>query len=202
MARMDQASAKFQSMTASVRYTTHLSVIDDTSTEDAKLIMKKLRPDEIEGRIDFIGENARNVVFQKRTAKVFTPKDKTLQVYDLGKHGEQLDRFLMIGFGTSGKELAQDYTMKVLGTDSVGGKSATRLELTPKTEDIKNVVSKLELWIPEAPADPYPLQEKIYQQSGDYRLVNYSDLKINPPISANALELKLPKGYQTVHPQR
>jgi outer membrane lipoprotein-sorting protein len=92
--------------------------------------------------------------------------------------------------------------MKVLGSEIVNGKSSTRLELTPKIEDIKKIVSKVELWIPDAPAQPYPAQEKIFEQGGDYRLVNYSDLQINPKLAADALELKLPAGVHKEYPQR
>lgn len=202
IARIDAAAAKFQAMSAKVHYTSYLKVIEDTSEETGTLMMKKVRAGEIAGRIDFITPDPRIVLFRERTAEVYEPKINTVQIYDLGKHGEQLDRFLMIGFGTSGTELAHDYTMKVLGTATIAGKGSTRLELTPKTDDIKKVVSKLELWIPDAPDEPYPLQEKIYQENGDYRLVNYSDLKINPKLAANALELKLPPGVIKQYPQK
>ena len=58
----------------------------------------------------------------------------------------------------------------------------------------------LELWIPEQ-GEPYPVREKISQPSGDYRLVTYSELKINPPnLKADALRLKLPSGVKTEYP--
>jgi outer membrane lipoprotein-sorting protein len=202
MARMDQAAAKFKAMTAKVHYTTYVKVIDDTSDETGTLTMKKMGPSEIAGRIDFITPDARTVVFEKREAQVYQPKAKTVQIYDLGKHGEQLDRFLMIGFGTSGTELAQDYAMQVLGVEEVGAQKTTRLELTPKVDAIKSYVVKLDLWIPNSPNDPYPTQEKIFQPGGDYRLVNYSDLRINPSLPANALELKLPNGVHVERPQK
>jgi outer membrane lipoprotein-sorting protein len=202
LARMNDAADKFRAMSAKVRYSTYVKVIDDTSVETGTLKMMKVRPNQLAGRIDFVTPDERIVYFHERKAEIYEPKAKLLQIYDLGEHGEQLDRFLMIGFGTSGKELAQDYAMKVLGTDIVDGKSSTRLELTPKVADIQKVVVKLELWIPDAPAQPYPLQEKIYQPGGDYRLVNYSDLQINPNLPANALELKPPRGFKTEYPQK
>jgi outer membrane lipoprotein-sorting protein len=200
--RMNDAAARFQAMSANVRYTTYVSVIEDTSVETGTLKMKKVRSNEIAGLIHFLTPDERFVSFHDRQAEVYQPKAKLVDVYDLGSHGEQLDRFLMIGFGTSGTELAHDYAMKVLGTDMVDGKSTTRLELTPKIDDIKKVVSKLELWIPDAPAQPYPSQEKIYQQGGDYKLVNYSDLRINPDLPSAALELKLPNGVKRDYPQK
>jgi outer membrane lipoprotein-sorting protein len=202
IARINDAAAKFQSMSANVRYTTYLKVLDDKSDETGAVIMKKVGSDEIAARTEFNPPDKRTVLFKNRTAQVFTPKINTVQIYDLGKQGAQVDRFLMIGFGTSGTELAHDYVMKVLGTDTLDGKGVTRLEMQPTTENLKKLFSRLELWIPDAPAQPYPIQEKIYQESGDYRLVHYLDLKINPSISASALELKLPSGVITQYPQK
>ena len=124
---------------------------------------------------------------------------KTVQVFDLEKHGEQLDKFLMIGFGTSGMELAKDYDVSVLGTESMNGQSALHLQLIPKVPEARQYVKKLELWIPEQ-GDPYPLREKILEPSSDYRLVTYSGLKINPPLQPDALQLKLPPGVKTEYP--
>ncbi len=127
-----------------------------------------------------------------------------MQIVDLGKHGEKLDQFIMIGFGTSGTELAKDYSMKLLGNETVKGQQAVpaiRVELIPRIAEARQYVTKIELWIPPA-GDPYPVQEKISQPSGDYRVVNYTDLKINPPLSADALQLKLPAWVKTEYPGR
>jgi len=121
-------------------------------------------------------------------------------VYDLAKHGEQIDKFLMIGFGTSGMELAKDYDVTVLGTENGKGQSAIHLQLIPKdTQTRRDYVQKLELWIPSE-GDPYPMREKIIEPSGDYRLVTYNDLKINPPLQPDALQLKLPPGVKVETP--
>ncbi|MBV9771000.1 MAG: hypothetical protein JOZ32_15610 [Bryobacterales bacterium] len=126
-----------------------------------------------------------------------------MQVFDLDKHGEQLDKFFMIGFGTSGKELAADYDVSVLGTENLKLQSTTlatiHLKLIPKRPEARQYVQKLELWIP-AQGDPYPAREKILEPSSDYRLVTYTALKINPPLQADALKLATPAGVKIEHP--
>jgi outer membrane lipoprotein-sorting protein len=80
------------------------------------------------------------------------------------------------------------------------GQSAIHMQLIPKdAQTRRDYVQKLELWVPAA-GDPYPLQEKIIEPSGDYRLITYSSLKINPPLQPDALELKLPVGAKIEHP--
>ena len=200
--RLDNAASHFQSMTARVDYLTHTDVIDENSKETGMVIMKKVAAGEVQGLINFTAPNQRSVTFEKRSVQIYFPKINTLQVYDLENHGEQLDKFLMIGFGTSGTELARDYTMTVLGSEAAKetpGIQALHLELIPKSAEARQYVKRVELWIPEQ-GDPYPLREKITEPSGDSRTMTYSDLKINPPLPPDALKLKVPAGVKTEHP--
>ena len=200
--RLDSAASHFLSMSATVTYLTHIDVIDENSTETGEVVMKKVAPGEVQGLINFTAPNQRTVTFEKHSVQIYYPKIKTVQVYDLAEHGEQLDKFLMIGFGTSGSELAKDYTMTVAGTEPVKGTGgqAIHLELIPKSGQAREYVKKLELWIPEH-GDPYPLREKITEPSGNSRTMTYGgDLKINPPLPPEALKLKLPAGVKTEHP--
>lgn len=201
LAHMDKAAATFKSMTAQVTYVTHTDVLNEDNTETGTAIMQKVQPGEVKGRVDFVNPDPHTVVFEKRHVQRYFPKIKTLEVWDLEKNGEQLDKFVMIGFGTSGAELAKDYDMTVLGVEPLKGQPGkfVHVRLTPKSAQAREYVKNLELWIPEE-GDPYPTREKILAPSGDYRLVTYSDLKINPSLPPAALQLKLPAGVKTVYP--
>jgi len=199
LARMDKAANEFKSMTAQVTYVTHTDVLNDDSTETGSVTMKKVQPGEVQGKVDFTAPDRKSVTIEKRRVKEYFPKINTLQIFDLDKHGEQLDKFFMIGFGTSGMELAKDYDVTVLGTENVNGQPAIHLQLNPKAAEARQYIQRLELWVP-AEGDPYPLREKILEPSRDYRLVTYSELKINPPLQPDALQLKLPPGVKTEYP--
>jgi outer membrane lipoprotein-sorting protein len=203
LSRMDQAAAKFQAMSANVHYMVHTAVIDDNSEEAGVVRMKKVRAGEVQGIIEFTSDpDRRTVAFEQRKLQVFYPKINTVQIYDLGKHGEQLDQFLMIGFGISGTELAKSFSMRLLGTETMKDSPALKIELVPKDEEARKILKRAELWIAQPPKQPYPLQEKLYEPSGNYRLVMYSDLNINPALAEDALKLKLPKGVKTEYPQK
>lgn len=204
LARMDQAASAFKSMTAKVTYVTHTDVLNENDTETGVMTLKKIREGEVQSLVDFTSPDKKTITFEKRRVQEYLPKLKTVQVFDLAKHGEQLDKFIGIGFGTSGTELAKDWDVTVLGTETWPGhpaeaQPAIHLQLLPKTPDAKQYVTKIELWIPQQ-GDPYPLHEKILEPSGDYRIVTYTDLKINPSLPPDALKLKLPPGVQTVYP--
>lgn len=204
LARMDQAANSFSAMTAKATIVQHTDVINENDTESAAVLMKKVGPNQVEGLLDFTepASSRRTVNFSGREARIYYPKIKTVQIYDLGNFGEQIDQFIMMGFGTSGSELAKAYTMKVLGSESVNGGRGIKVELVPKSDDVRNkYVTKIEMLVPEQ-GGPYPLQEKIYQPSGDYRLVTYTDLKINPPLKPDAAKLKVPTGVKLVYPQK
>ena len=195
LARLDKASGEFKSMTAQVNYVTHTEVLNDDSKETGLVTMKKVQAGEVQGRVDFSSPDVRMVTFEKRRFQEYLPKIKTLRVFDLDKHGEQLDKFLMLGFGTSGAELAKDYDVTITGADA----TAVHLQLVPRAGEAKQYIQKVDLWLP-IEGDPYPLREKIFEPSGDYRLVTYTNVKINAPLAPDAMQLKLPAGYKTEYP--
>lgn len=202
LARMDKAAGEFKNMTARATYVTHTDVINEDSTETGTVVMQKVAPGEVRGLINFLGEDQRTVSIENRKVRVYYPKINTVQEFDLGKDGEQLDQFLMIGFGTSGTALAKDYDVSVLPNETVKGLEGVktiRLQVIPKTGEARKLVTKVELWIPET-GDPYPLQEKISEPSGDYRRITYTDIKTNQPLPPDALQLKPAPGFKTQHP--
>jgi outer membrane lipoprotein-sorting protein len=73
-----------------------------------------------------------------------------------------------------------------------------RLELIPKSREVAQQFPKIELWISEATG--YPVQQKLYQTGGDYMLVTYSDVVINPSLPDSAFKLNAPKGVKRVSP--
>ncbi len=197
---MDHAAAAFRGMTASVRHVTHTAVINDDSTEMGTVKMRKVRAGEVEGLIDFTSPDRKIYSFKGRKAQIYTPASKTVQVYDLGKHGEQLDQFLMIGFGTAKAELQRDYDISVLSQDTVEGQATTHLQLIPRSKEALNYVKRMDLWISDATG--YPIQEKLLQPSGDSLLVVYDEVKINPPLSEADMRLDLPKDVNFLYPQK
>ena len=90
-ARLDKAASGFNAMTANVQYVTHTVVINDDITETGTVAMKKVPPGEVQGLVEFVTPDKRTVTFEKRKIQVYYPKIKTLQIWNLDQHGEQLD---------------------------------------------------------------------------------------------------------------
>lgn len=192
LSRMDQAAAAFQSMTADVVHTSHTAVLNENDTDYGRVVLKKIAPGEVQGLMEYTKPDHKFFLFEKRKLQIYTPSDNTVQVYDLGKHGEQLDQFLALGFGTSSKELTASFQVNP-------GATANEVDLIPTTADGRKLLTRIELWIGP---DNYPLKEKLDEPSGDYVLVTYNNVKINPPLGADALQLKLAPGAKYEYPQK
>jgi len=199
LARMDQAAASFRSMTADVRRVEHTAVINDDTVDTGNMWLKRAKHD-IRMRVEFLQPDRKSVAMHESKVEIYYPKQHTVDEYDIGNHRELLDVFLLVGFGTSGKDLDAAYSMRVAGDEETAGQKTTRLELVPKSAEVLHNLKKLELWI--SATDTYPVQQKFYLSAGDYQLVTYTNVKMNPPLSDSDLKLKLPRDVKRVFPQK
>ena len=190
-ARLNQSAAGFHTMTAKITRVQYTAVIKDTSTETGQMWMKRVKAGDTRVRIDFEDPDKRNVVYQNRKGEVFNPKINVVQEFDLAKYRNMVDQFLLLGFGTSAKALAQEYTIKVLREETIAGMKTTLVELTPKSAQFREQITKVEMWIQDG--DAYPVRQKFHKPSG-YEMTTYADLKVNAPVPDEQFKLKLPKG--------
>jgi outer membrane lipoprotein-sorting protein len=198
-ARMDQEAATFKQITGNLKKTEYTSVLNDTTIESGQMWLKRAGRGVVL-RIEFTEPNARSVSVQGNTAELYYPKINTVQVYDLGKFGGLVDKFLALGFGGSGKDITKDYAVTLGGEESINGQRTTRLELAPKAAKVLEQIRKVELWIP---ADAgHPIQQRFVQSNDDYYLVTYSDLKLDPALPDSAFHLSLPAGVRKEYPQK
>jgi len=190
--RLDQASITFKGMSADVQMTTFTKIIDDKTVENGTLQMQRQKGKSTRAIIDFSKQtDARVIAFFDNTVRIYYPKLKLYQDYDVGKNSDVLNQFLLLGFGSSGKELMENYEITNAGSEKVSDLDTTHLVLSPKAEKVKEKLSKVEVWIPEG--ESYPIQQKFIEPSGNYRRVLYSKVNLKPSIKGN-LEFKLPSG--------
>ena len=189
--RMDQSAETFQGMTANMTQTDYTAVLNDKTVQTGTVKVKKVRAKAI-GLIDFAEPNPRTVALKEGEVQVYYPGIKEDQIFDVREYGQQLDQFLLLGFGTSGKDLQNIFDVKLGGSETVQGTRTVRLDLFPKSKQARDLMDKVELWIPEGAS--YPVQEKIYTKSGNYKLIAYSNVKLNPGLTEKDVELSLPPG--------
>jgi outer membrane lipoprotein-sorting protein len=189
---MDQAAPNFHAVSARITMTTHTAIIDDTTVESGTFKMQRLKG-ETRAVLDFSGQrDARQIGFFGRIVRIYYPKLNSYQDIDVGKNSDVLNQFLLLGFGSSGKDLAANYKITAEGQEKLGGRETTKLLLAPNNPEVEKKLSKIEIWVPNDAA--YPVQQEFYEPSGNYRIVTYSDVNIKP--IKGKLELKLPPGVK------
>jgi outer membrane lipoprotein-sorting protein len=188
LARMDQSAKSFRTFSAKIKRTEYTQVLHSSDVTEGAERVTKLRGQPVT-ILEFFGQNPQTIRLSGRTAEVYYPNAKVVEVWDAGKYAKAANQMLLLGFGTSGTELRKDYELKRGGSETIGTTPTTRIELVPKDRDLKKQVEKIEMWIPGSST---PIQVKVSRTSKDYELASYSDVKLNPPLPESDFELKLP----------
>lgn len=200
LARLDKAATGFRGLTANIKKTSYTAIIKESTEEQGRMTLFRPKPKDLRMLVEFDKPEVRAVAFQNRKIQIFYPKLMTVQEYDLGKQASLVDQFLLLGFGTSSKELKQSYDIKHTGEEVLPGGKADRLEMVPKSEEARKSVKRIEIWISQA--DGVTVQQKVHQPSRDFVLISYSDIKLNPAMTEDSVKLKLPKGVKKETPQK
>lgn len=200
LAHIDRNASTFRTMSANIERVDYTAVIKDASKESGTILMLKKNKDTVEMRIDFTSPDVKQVSYADKKVQSYLPKINTVQIVDVGKIDNLISQGVLIGFGSTSKELQKSYTIRVVGEETINGKLATKLELIPKEDSPLMKVKKIEVWL--ANSDAYPVRQKLYQGAGDYNQATYNDLKINPPIKDQDLKLKLPKNVKKENPAK
>ncbi len=193
--QLNKTAERFQTLTANLQFTKVTVVVNDTSTESGKLYFNK------KGRIliEFLNPEPKEVLFTGNKAMIYFPKMSQIQEFDLGKHRALIEQYLLLGFGTKGDDLKDNYLITILGETKLDGRAVLQLELTPKDPRLRNQINKLHLWIDLA--SWLPVQQKFFEVGGDYFETKYAEQKINANIPASKQRLSAPKGTKVVKPR-
>jgi len=199
LARMDQSARNFKTFSAKIKRTQFTKVLNDKEESDGARRLKRANGQTV-GLVEFYGKNPQTLRFAGKTAEVYSPVAKQVDVYDaskFGKMGKQVDQLLLLGIGVTSSDLRRDFNITAGGAESIDGKPTTRIELIPKDNDLKKQVAKIELWIPEG--ESIPLQSKVTRSNGDYDQYKYSDAQQNPALPDSAFELNVPADVKRVN---
>ena len=190
LARMDKSAPLFQGVTANLTMTTYNKLLDDKTVESGTLQMQRTKSREVRAVVDFSQQtDARIIGFEGKNVRLYYPKLDQFNETSLGKDANLLNSFLLLGFGSSGKELAANYDITNEGTEKLGPLGSRKLLLIPKNAAVKDRIQKVELWIGDGQANP--IQQQFYQPAGNYELVTYRDIVINPP-NQKKVQLNMP----------
>ena len=137
------------------------------------------------------------VLFKAGTVRVYEPRIDQVTVYNVGKNKADFEAFLGLGFGGAGRDLTRNFEVRYAGSEPVAGVTAYKLELVPWTASARNTFPLITLWID---ADRgIAVQQRFDQGGGNYRLAQYSNIKLNQKLPDGVFKPK--KAKTTVTPQ-
>lgn len=194
--QLDAQAGDFHSLTADLERTKVTVVVNDKSTESGKIFVR--RDDKM--RIELTLPDPRTILRDGDDFYIYNPKIHRVEEYNLGKKKSLVDQFLLLGFGTPGSELKKSYSIALQGEETLGNRKVVLLELLPKSDDVKNQLSKIQLWIDESTW--LPAQQKFYETgSGDYFIIQYKNIARNVRIADAEFKPHWPHGTTRVKPQ-
>lgn len=194
--QMDREAAQFQSLTANIERTKVTVVVNDRSTESGQMEARR----DGKMRIDLTSPDQKTILREGDHIYIYTPKIRRVEEYDIGKHRDIVDQLLLLGFGTTGENLKREYLITLQGEETLDSQRVVRLELTPRSDELRKQISKIELWLNEA--NWLATQQQFYETgSGDYSIIRYMNIARNVPLSDARFRATWPKGVSRVKPQ-
>ncbi len=185
---MDKAAAGFKTAQANFVWDQYTKVVNDHDNQKGTIYFRR-DPKGVQMAADITAPGKKYVLYTGNTVRVYQPGIDQVNKYDVGKNKSDVESFMVLGFGGRGHDLLKSFDVKYDGTEKIGNVDAQKLELTPKSQSLRNNFSRIMLWID--PATGMSVQQQLFSPNGDYRLAKYSNIKRNEKIADTVF--KLPK---------
>ena len=182
--QMDAASEKFQSAEANFRWDLYDHIVKETTTQTGTIYFKKQGSATVMGA-KVVSPKIQILEFRNGVFRLFEPGTNHLTIV---KNQAQMDSFLTLGFGASGKDLLKAWTVSDLGDEVVDGVKTAKLDLVPKDPAVHNNCTHMTIWVD--PARGISLKQSFYMPSDDYRTAVYSSIKYNQPVNEAPYKIK------------
>ena len=126
------------------------------------------------------------------TSKIYVFSGGTLRVSDTGKEKDakpyteanKYESYLMLGFGASGRDLEEKWTITYLGKETIDGVVTDKLALVAKDPKVLKLFPKVTIWLDTARA--VSVKQVFDEGEGQSRVCTYSNIKVNQPLPKTA----------------
>ncbi len=187
LSQMDAASAKFQSAEADFQWDFYERVTRSTSTQAGTIFFQKQKSTtEMGAKMTTPG--LKFLSFKENGLQIYDPGPNTLLKISTAKNGAQVESFLTLGFGGSGRDLEKAWTIKDLGAETVDGVSTAKLDLVSKDQNVQNMFSHVTVWIDLA--RDISLRQEFFTPSDDKRTAIYKNIRYNGKVDKKPYEIK------------
>ena len=194
---MDKAAAKFKTAQADFEWDQYERVVDEHDIQKGQIYFRRTKTG-IDAAIRVTSPDAKQVLFKDGKLMLYQPKIDQVTEYKASANRAEVESFMSLGFGASGKDLARNFEIKLDGWETVDGVKTAKLDLTPKEAKVRSSLSRVLLWMD--PVQDVSLKQQFFEPSGDYRLTHYTNIRLNRRISDDVFRLKTTSRTKFVKP--
>jgi outer membrane lipoprotein-sorting protein len=197
LAKLDVAAARFKSATADFEFDSiQTDPIPDKDVQKGTVYYdRKDKAFQMGIHIDQInGRPVPKVIVV--SGGVFKMYDKLQNQVTTSNKASKWEGYLVLGFGASGKDLAQKWNIKALGPETLDGVKTEKLELIAKDPDVLKLFPKVTIWID--PERGVSLKQVFDQGQGQSRICEYKNIRVNESQPSDAFTFKTDPNVQYV----
>jgi outer membrane lipoprotein-sorting protein len=185
--QMDAASLKFQAAEADFRWDLYERVVKQTTTQTGTIYFKKQGTTTVMGA-RIVSPSIKFLEYRDGRLRLFDPGTDHLTIVTSKGNQAQMESFLTLGFGGSGKDLAKAWTIADLGDEMIDGVQTAKLDLVPKDPAVRNNCTHMTIWVD--PIRGISLKQSFYMPSEDYRTAVYANIKYNQKVDEKQYQIK------------
>lgn len=197
LTQMDEASERFRSAETDFEWDQYQKVVDETDVQKGKAYFVRHEHDS-HMAADITSPEAKRITYDSGKIKLYQPGIDQLTEYDAGKSKDEVESFLVLGFGGRGHDLPSSFSVRLAGWENVDGVKTAKLELTPKAAKVRNMFSSLVMWVD--PTRDISLKQQAFEPSGDYRITKYTNIRLNANFSQEVFKIKTTGHTKIVRP--
>ena len=197
LARLDAAAARFKSTTADFEFDSiQTDPIPDKDVQKGTVYYdRKGNAFQMGIHIDQInGRPVPKIIVV--SGGVFKMYDKLQNQVTTSSKVSKWESYLILGFGASGKDLAQKWNIKSLGPETMDGVKTEKLELIAKDPEVLKLFPKVTIWVD--PDRGVSLKQIFDEGQGQSRVCEYKNVRVNEALPADAFTFKTDPNPQYV----
>jgi outer membrane lipoprotein-sorting protein len=196
--KMDAAAANFQTTQADFVWDQYQKVVDEHDLQKGTVYYRRSGK-EIEMMADIKEPSQKFLLYKEGKLQIYEPKIEQVMEYTAGANHNEIESYLVLGFGGSGQDLKKQFDVEYQGEETIDGIATAKLQLTPKSDKVKNYFTQAILWIDWSRG--ISVQQKFMQGRWDFRLAKYSAINVHAKINNDVFRLKTTGKTKFVSPR-
>ena len=193
--RLDVAAANFHSTSADFEWdTVSTEPVPDTDVQKG-IVYYQRKGSSFQMAAHFNEDNGKPAPkIMVVSGGVFKLYEKLINQVTTSNKVGKYESYLLLGFGASGKDLADKWNIKYLGPETLVGVKTEKMELIAKDPQVLKLFPMVTIWIDSDRG--VSIKQVFDEGQGQSRTCTYSNIKVNEPLPSDAFTFKTDKQTQ------